>query len=460
MRYVSTRGAAAPKRFTEILLEGLAPDGGLYVPQEFPAADLRAWRTLPYAELAFQVLAKFIDDIPELETLVKRAYSARRFGGEEITPLKTLEPGLHLLGLANGPTLAFKDIALQLLGELFEHVLSRQGQSLNILGATSGDTGSAAEYAMRGKRGIRVFMLSPHKRMSAFQSAQMYSLQDANIHNLAVKGVFDDCQDVVKKVNADASYKAQHRIGAVNSINWARVAAQVVYYFKGYFAATRDDREQVAFAVPSGNFGNIYAGYVARQMGLPIKRLVLASNENDVLDQFFRSGKYKIRKKVKQTTSPSMDISKASNFERYVFDLVGRDASRMKDLWRRLEAEGEFDLSHSPYWPRVAQSGFVSGKSTHADRIATIRMIFEKYGTMIDPHTADGVKVGLEYREPGVPLICLETALPVKFAATRRAALGREPERPAEFRDLERLPQRYTVIEPDADAVKRYIASH
>jgi threonine synthase len=460
VRYISTRGGAPVRRFTEILLEGLAPDGGLYVPEEFPRADLGAWRTLPYAQLAYQVLAKFIDDIPELETLVRRAYSARRFGGDEITPLKTLERGVHLLGLANGPTLAFKDIALQLLGELFEHVLSSQGQSLNILGATSGDTGSAAEYALRGKRAVRVFMLSPHKRMSAFQSAQMYSLQDANIHNLAVKGVFDDCQDVVKKVNADASYKAQHRIGAVNSINWARVAAQVVYYFKGYFAATKDDRKQVAFAVPSGNFGNIYAGHVARQMGLPIKNLVLASNENDVLDQFFKTGKYKIRKKVKQTTSPSMDISKASNFERYVFDLVGRDASRVKDLWRRLDAEGEFDLSHSSYWPRVAQSGFVSGKSTNADRISTIRMIFERYAVMIDPHTADGVKVGLEHHEPGVPLICLETAQPAKFADTLRAALGREPERPAEFRDLERLPQRFTLIEPDADAVKRYIASH
>jgi threonine synthase len=313
---------------------------------------------------------------------------------------------------------------------------------------------------MRGKRGIRVFMLSPHKRMSAFQSAQMYSLQDANIHNLAVKGVFDDCQDVVKKVNADAAYKAQHRIGAVNSINWARVAAQVVYYFKGYFAVTKDDKQPVAFAVPSGNFGNIYAGYVARQMGLPIRHLILASNENDVLDQFFRTGKYKIRKKVKHTTSPSMDISKASNFERYVFDLVGRDAARVKDLWRRLDADGEFDLSHSPYWPRVAQSGFVSGKSSHHDRIATIRMVFDKYRVMIDPHTADGVKVALEHREPLVPLISLETAQPVKFAATLREALGREPERPAEYRDLERLPQRFTLIEPDADAVKRYIASH
>jgi threonine synthase len=460
VRYVSTRGASAPKRFTEILLEGLAPDGGLYVPESFPQADLPAWRKLSYPDLALEVLRKFVDDIPELETLVRRAYSARSFGGEDVTPLKTLEPGLHLLGLANGPTLAFKDIALQLLGELFESVLQKQNQSLNILGATSGDTGSAAEHAMRGKRGIRVYMLSPHKRMTPFQSAQMYSLQDANIHNLAVKGVFDDCQDMVKKVNADATFKARHRIGAVNSINWARVAAQVVYYFKGYFAATRADNESVSFAVPSGNFGNIYAGYVARRMGLPIRRLIVAANENDVLDEFFRSGKYRVRRKVKHTTSPSMDISKASNFERYVYDIVDRDPARVKDLWRRLDDEGEFDLSHSHYWPRIAASGFVSGKSSHADRISTIRMFFQRYRVIIDPHTADGVKVGLEHREPGVHLVCLETALPAKFAATIRAALGREPERPAELRDLERLPQRFTLIEADADAVKRYIASH
>jgi threonine synthase len=460
VHYVSTRGGAAPQRFSDILLEGLAPDGGLYVPEAFPRADLSAWRSLSYPDLAFQILARFIDDIPELESLVKRAYSARRFAGEEVTPVRTLEPGLHILALSNGPTLAFKDIALQLLGELFEWVLSERKQTLNILGATSGDTGSAAEHAMRGKQGIRVFMLSPHNRMTAFQAAQMYALQDANIHNLVVKGVFDDCQDVVKAVNADAGYKARHRIGAVNSINWARVAAQVVYYFKGYFAATGDDRQPVSFAVPSGNFGNIYAGYVARQMGLPVKQLILASNENDVLDEFFRTGKYRVKRTVQHTTSPSMDISKASNFERYVFDLVGRDPARVKDLWRRLDTEGEFDLSHSPYWPRVAQSGFVSGKSTHGDRIATIRRIHEKHRVMIDPHTADGVKVGLAHREPLVPLICLETAQPAKFAATLREALGREPERPAEFRDLERLPQRFTLIEPDAEAVKRYIASH
>jgi len=300
-------------------------------------------------------------------------------------------------------------------------------------------------------------MLSPHGRMSAFQRAQMYSLADPNIHNLAVKGVFDDCQDLVKEVNADAAFKARNRIGAVNSINWARVAAQVVYYFKGYFAATQCENEEVSFAVPSGNFGNIYAGYVARRMGLPIRKLILASNENYVLDEFFRTGRYRIRRKVKETTSPSMDISKASNFERYVFDLVGGDGARVSELWRRLDEDGEFDLSHSAYYARVPQTGFVSGRSAHADRVRTIREIFTRFGVVIDPHTADGVKVGLEQREPLVPLICLETALPVKFADTIRAALGRAPERPAELAGLEKRPQRFQVVARDAGAVKRYI---
>jgi threonine synthase len=295
--------------------------------------------------------------------------------------------------------------------------------------------------------------------MTAFQRAQMYSLQDANIHNLAVKGTFDDCQDLVKQVNADAAFKEREHIGAVNSINWARVAAQVVYYFKGYFAATRTDNEQVSFAVPTGNFGNIYAGYVARRMGLPIRRLILAANENDVLHEFFTTGHYRVRKKAKATSSPSMDISKASNFERYVYELVGRDGVRLRDLWRRLEAEGELDLANSPYWRRVPESGFVSGRSTHADRLATIRQVYGKYGPMIDPHTADGVHVALGCREPGVPLICLETALPVKFAGTIREALGREPERPAEFAGLEDRPQRVAVIEPDVELLKRHIAA-
>ncbi len=390
-----------------------------------------------------------MDDVKDLDAIVEKTYTARVFGSEDITPLKTLEPGLHLLALSNGPTAAFKDVALQLLGNLFE------GKRLKILGATSGDTGTAAEYALRGKKGIHVFMLSPHKRMTPFQRAQMYSLQDANIHNLAVKGVFDDCQDLVKKVNADAAFKERERIGAVNSINWARVAAQVVYYFKGYFAATGgkrgSDNEQVSFAVPSGNFGNIYAGYVAKRMGLPVRRLILAANENNVLDEYFRTGRYRVRRKAKKTSSPSMDISKASNFERYVFELVGRDSARVKLLWRQLEKQGEFTLKPGPE--------FVSGRSTHADRLATIRAVESKYGTVIDPHTADGVKVGLEHREPGVPVVCLETALPVKFSETIREALGREPERPAEFAGLEEKPQRVTIIEPDVARLKRLIAN-
>jgi threonine synthase len=459
VRYVSTRGEAAPKSFCEILLEGLAPDGGLYVPEAFPKVSLKELRGRSYAELAHRILGVFMDDVPDLERIVRATYSAQVFGSDEITPLKKLERGLYLLGLANGPTLAFKDLALQLLGNLFEQVLSDRGETLNILGATSGDTGSAAEYAMRGKQGIRVFMLSPNGRMSTFQRAQMFSLQDPNIHNLAVKGVFDDCQDLVKEVNADAAFKTRNRIGAVNSINWARVAAQAVYYFKAYFAATRGDTEQVDFAVPSGNFGNIYAGHVARQMGVPIRKLILASNENHVLDEFFRTGRYRVRRKVKETTSPSMDISKASNFERYVFDLVGRDGAQVRELWRRLDEDGEFDLSHSPYYPRVRDTGFVSGRSAHEDRVRTIKSIHKLFGLVIDPHTADGVKVGLDHREPLVPLICLETALPAKFASTIRAALGRDPERPAEFAGLEKLPQRFQVVPNDAAALKRYIES-
>jgi len=466
MRYVSTRGGMPPATFCEVLLEGLAPDGGLVVPERYPvlsAAELAALRPLDYPRLAVAILQRYVDDIPaaDLESLVRRAYRAEVFHASEITPLVTLEPGVHLLRLANGPTLAFKDVAMQLLGELFEYALARTGRSLNILGATSGDTGSAAEYAMRGRAGIQVFMLSPHGRMSAFQSAQMYTLQDANIHNIAIRGVFDDCQDIVKAVSADAGFKSRHRIGAVNSINWARVVAQVVYYFKGYFAATGNDGGEVSFAVPTGNFGNIFAGHIARMMGLPIRRLILAANENDVLDEFFRTGRYRVRagSEVAQTSSPSMDISKASNFERFVFDLVGRDAALVSRLWQEVEGSGGFNLAESPCWSRIADYGFVSGHSSHRERVATIRRVHASYGVIIDPHTADGVSVGLARRETGVPLICLETALPAKFADTIREALGREAQAPPGYEDLGRRPQRVEVMEADVAAVKSYIAA-
>ena len=469
MRYISTRGAWAdnPQPFSAILLEGLAPDGGLAVPRSYPrftVAELGAFRPQSYRGLAFAVLSRFITDIPatDLQALIDRTYTKAAFGSDEIAPVTALEPGVFLLHVANGPTLAFKDIALQLLGNLFEYALAKSGGTLNILGATSGDTGSSAECAMRGKRGIAVFMLSPKGRMSSFQQAQMYSLADSNIHNIAIDGVFDECQDIVKAVSADAAFKSRWKIGTVNSINWARVAAQVVYYFSGYFAVTRANGETIDFAVPSGNFGNILAGHVAREMGLPIARLILATNENDVLDEFFRTGRYRPRPAAEThaTSSPSMDISKASNFERYVFDVVGRDPAVVRVLWQNIEREGGFDLVGTAHWPPVAASGFVSGVSTHVDRIATIRDVHARYDLIVDPHTADGLKVGREHRDPNVPLVCIETALPAKFAVTIREALGRDPARPAAYAELEARPQHFTVVPADVGRVKAYIAEH
>ena len=470
MNYLSTRGDATPRRFCDILLEGLAPDGGLYLPEHYTQVDrmtLDHWRHLyaqhGYATLAFEILSLYIDDIPaaDLKALCEKTYTPEVFGTLEIVPLKKLGDGFYLEALSNGPTLAFKDMAMQLLGNLFEYELKRRGAQLNILGATSGDTGSAAEYAMRGKQGIRVFMLSPEGRMSAFQQAQMFSLQDENIHNIAIEGVFDDCQDIVKAVSNDLEFKRRHKIGTVNSINWARLLAQVVYYFAGYFQATRSNDERVDFTVPSGNFGNVCAGHVARQMGLPIDQLVVATNENDVLDEFFRTGVYRVRGSADthETSSPSMDISKASNFERFVFDLLGRDGAKTKALFHdALLRDGQFDLSGEPAFSQARERyGFVSGKSTHADRLATIRDVFEEHGVMIDTHTADGVKVAREHLQPGVPMIVLETALPIKFAVTIREALGREPDRPPRFDGIENLPRRVRVLPADAAQVQQLI---
>ena len=487
MLYVSTRAASNStehKRFCDILLEGLAPDGGLYLPESYPqvdAATLAQWRGLSYADLAFEILSLYIDDIPadDLRSLCRKTYTEEVFGTGEIVPLRHLEDAstssgqapLFIEALSNGPTLAFKDMAMQLLGNLFEYELARRGAELNILGATSGDTGSAAEYAMRGKKGVRVFMTSPAGRMSPFQQAQMFSLMDANIHNIAVDGVFDDCQDMVKAVSNDLDFKRAYKIGTVNSINWARLMAQVVYYFAGYFQATtastgsaRTDLHKVSFTVPSGNFGNVCAGHVARMMGLPIEQLVVATNENDVLDEFFRTGVYRVRGSADthETSSPSMDISKASNFERFVFDLLGRDGPKTKALFgNALSTSGRFDLSAEPLFKEAAAHyGFASGKSTHANRLDTIRHTFETSHMMIDTHTADGLKVAREHLKPGVPMIVLETALPIKFAATIVEALGREPDRPAKFEGIEALPKRVVNMAADAEAVKAYIRQH
>ena len=488
MHYVSTRATSAsaarnPQQFSDILLGGLAPDGGLYLPAEYPqvtGAELDAWRKLSYAELAYEILRKFATDIPDadLKELTARTYTPEVYrnaradeSASEITPLRVLEDGpqgkLVLQALSNGPTLAFKDMAMQLLGNLFEYALAKNNDELNIFGATSGDTGSAAEYAMRGKRGVRVFMLSPHNKMSAFQTAQMFSLQDPNIFNIAVEGVFDDCQDLVKAVSNDLEFKVRQKIGTVNSINWARVVAQVVYYFRGYLLATTSNDQKVSFTVPSGNFGNICAGHIARMMGLPIDKLVAATNENDVLDEFFRTGVYRVRKSSEtfHTSSPSMDISKASNFERFVYELVGRDAERTHALFRKVDTHGGFDLSGAPgsdgdEFKNVARYGFLSGRSTHADRLATIRDVADDYGITIDTHTADGIKVAREHLAPGVPMIVLETALAAKFNETILEALGQDAERPAGFEDIEALPQRFVVMPADVRLMKAYIADH
>jgi len=466
MKYISTRGGMRPQEFGHILLEGLAPDGGLAVPEHYPQVSgqtLEKWRALSYADLALEILSLYITDVPrhDLARLCQAAYNPSLYSGVQMVPVKPLRDGFSLLGLSQGPTLAFKDMAMQFLGQVFEYQLERTDRTLNILGATSGDTGSAAEYALRGKKRINVFMLSPDGRMSKFQRAQMYTLQDQNIHNLAVRGVFDDCQDIVKHLSGDLAFKQRMRLGAVNSINWARIAAQVVYYFWGWLRVSTEPLQPVSFAVPTGNFGNILAGHIARQMGLPIHRLILATNENNVLDEFFRTGTYQPRRahQTFATSSPSMDISKASNFERFVFDLVDRDAAQVSQLWRQLDTKGYFDLSalRAQYTERY---GFRSGSSTHDDRLRTIKRVYEENDMFIDPHTADGVFVAEQFVESNVPMVVLETALPVKFGETILAATGQEVPIPRHLQQLVDLPQRVQVIDAEPQVVRDYIEAH
>ena len=470
MKYISTRGQSKALSFTEILLGGLAPDGGLYLPEHYPQfsnQDLSSMRNMSYAELAFHIISKFVDDIPkdDLKVIINKTYTKEIYAlsrpqqkAEDITPILKVKNNLYILSLSNGPTLAFKDIAMQLLGNLFEYVLIKEKTKINILGATSGDTGSAAEYAMRGKKNINIFMLSPYQKMSRFQSAQMFSIQDPNIFNLSIKGVFDDCQDIVKAVSNDLDFKRDLKIGAVNSINWGRILAQIVYYFKGYLAVARDN-EEVSFTVPTGNFGNICAGHIARMMGLPIKRLIVATNENNVLDEFFKTGMYKPRdsKNTFHTSSPSMDISKASNFERFIFDLIGRDSKKLNELWKSIDLGGNFDLNQGLIFGKIKDFGFTSSSSTHKERIYFIKEIFDQYKIIIDTHTADGFKAAYEHMEEQIPMIVLETALPIKFEDSIEEAIGRKPERPESLKYLEDLPQKFEVLDCQVEQVKMFM---
>jgi threonine synthase len=500
LTYVSTRGRSPEDGFEDVVLGGLAPDGGLYVPEDgwpkVTSQELAEWRPLPYHALAAKVLSKFTGgSIPEEDLLgiCKRAYRPGLFanrdpsfvsGGSEfdgnildIAPLTWLErwhqrgrekpiSGYGILELSNGETLAFKDIGMRLLSELFEYLLEKRDETINILGATSGDTGSAAEYAFRGQKRVRVFMLSPQGRMSEFQRAQMYGLTDSNIFNIAIEGTFDDGQDMVKAASSDLEFKAACKIGAVNSINLARIIAQVVYYFKGYFAATESNEERVSFAIPTGNLGNGLAGHVARMMGLPIGRIVLATNENDVLDTFFRTGNYRPRTSAETfvTSSPSMDISKASNFERFIYDLLGGYSDVVELLFKRLDVSkggtGYFDLSEGEAFKGIRQRfGIESVASDHANRVRMMRRVSDYYGGLkIDPHTADAVFAACAVREMTEIMVVLATAQVAKFPDTGMEAFGEVPRRPTGFDGIENLPLRYEDMGIDVDALKAYVA--
>lgn len=470
MKFLSTRGSMEPQSFTQVLLGGLAPDGGLAVPESIPqltAAQLEQWRPLTYPELASAVMSLYVDDIDEedLRQIVEDAYGASSLFPEGVVPVRNAEKvaeGLHFAGLSEGPTLAFKDLAMQFLGRAIPYALQREGRRLTIVGATSGDTGSAAEHAFRGREGVEVFMLSPQGRMSRIQRAQMYSINDANIHNIAVAGVFDDCQNLVKAINADAEFKARHSIGAVNSINFGRILAQLVYDVWTWLRLTdslsEDSRADylVDVVVPSGNFGNVYAAHLAKQMGLPLRRLIVATNENNVLDEFFSTGMYRPRSSedTLATSSPSMDISRASNLERFLYDLLGQEA--FTQAWLTLEASGSIDLSSE--LGRIHEKfGFISGTSTHDDRLRTIKTVHERSGHIIDPHTADGVAVALRVMEPGFPTVVMETAKADKFPETVEDAIGFAPEPSASLRKMLEAPQHVVEIDNDEQQLRALI---
>ncbi len=465
-RYISTRQRDTTEySFTDVLLTGLAPDGGLFVPQEIPAlssAALSSLRTCSYGELAHRIIALFVGDaIPDtdLKTLINAAYCPTVFSDPSITPLTELSTGLYLQDLSTGPSLAFKDLAMQFLGQVLDYQLQREDRYLTILGASSGDTVSAAEEALRAKSRINVMMLTPKTGMSDFQKAQAGAILDPNIYNISIPGPFDRCQDLVKAINADPSFKSNYAIGAVNSINWGRICAQIVYYIYGYFQVTSQLDQVVDVVVPSGNFGNILAGYVAKKMGVPLGRLIVATNENNILDRFFKTGIYE-QQSVIVTSSPSMDISKASNIERLFFDLMGRDAAQLNQAMAQFESTQTLDLS-SHFETIHHQIGFRSGLATHQDRIQTIQRVYQNSQHIIDPHTAAGVHVAQQYHEDtSIPMICMETAKPTKFEATIQEALSFVPERPDQYKGLEAQKQRFFDLPDDEEAIKTFIADH
>lgn len=459
MRYLSTRGGIQPIPFKDAVMMGLATDGGLLLPETYPLVtpeQLNAWRRLSYPELAFEIISRFVDDIPsaELKTLIDRSYAT--FTHPEVTPV-VRENGVYILELFHGVTLAFKDVALQFLGNLFEYILAERGQHLNIVGATSGDTGSAAIHGVRGKKGINIFILHPHGKTSPVQALQMTTVTDANVHNIAIRGTFDDCQDMVKALFNDLEFKEKHALGAVNSINWARVLAQVVYYVYAWLRVTEEGSAPVYFSVPTGNFGDIFAGYVAKRMGLPIEKLLLATNENNILTRFVNQGDYSLTGVV-STLSPSMDIQVASNFERYLFHLFGEDPGRVRAAFAELKAKGRIMFGNDEM--EQVRRDFCSTSVDEAQTLDTIGRFYKETGYLLDPHTAVGVHAALG-QLPGDSLrVCLATAHPAKFGAAVEKAIGAPAPVPPAIAALEGKPARCVVMDADLAAVRAYIVAN
>ena len=459
MKYISTRGRIAPIGFKDAVMMGLATDGGLILPEKIPLLEpetLDAWQGLPYRELAFRVMSLFATDIPEddLRSLINRSYDS--FDNREITPV-VRENGVYILELFHGPTLAFKDVALQLLGNLFQYLLRERGEKMNIVGATSGDTGSAAIYGVRGKENINIFILHPHLKTSPIQALQMTTVLDPNVHNVAVKGTFDECQNIVKALFNDLAFKEKYSLGAVNSINWARVLAQVVYYFYAWFRVNGAGGSDIVFSVPTGNFGDIFAGYVAKRMGLPVNRLLLATNENNILTRFINEGDYSIGKVV-PTLSPSMDIQVASNFERYLYYLFNENPSRVAEAFGRFAETGRMVFTAAEL--EQVRGEFSSRSVDRTETLDTITAFHRETGYLLDPHTAVGVRAAQDGIKQGETAVCLATAHPAKFGEAVKTATGIAPPFPPALAGIEKMPTRCTVLEADIDLIKSCIETN
>jgi len=458
MRYISTRGGIQPIPFKDAVMMGLATDGGLLLPESYPAISaeqLESWRGLSYPELAFQVIAPFVGDIPadELKGLIGRSYGT--FTHPDVTPV-VQQNGVYILELFHGVTLAFKDVALQFLGNIFEYILAERNEILNIVGATSGDTGSAAIHGVRGKKGITIFILHPHGKTSPVQALQMTTVTDANVHNIAIRGTFDDCQDMVKALFNDLEFKEKYSLGAVNSINWARVLAQVVYYVYAWLRVTDSGPKPVSFSVPTGNFGDIFAGYVAKRMGLPIGKLLLATNENNILTRFVNDGDYSLTGVV-STVSPSMDIQVASNFERYLFHLYAENPEKVRTAFADLREKGK--ISFSPAEMNQVRSDFCSSSVNQAGTLETIGSFYRETGYLLDPHTAVGVRAALDLFPDDIARVCLATAHPAKFGEAVEKAIGAPVPVPEAVSILEGLPTRCDIMDADLEQVREFIVA-